>query len=125
MSKLSDELYDSLKDHIILKCGDGNRPESNIYDCWAPVEIKSILEDAHVHVHTVGYAHNKHSVSDPGAESTVLRVLFRCVDLVVVPCEFGKGIDVSCCYFPFGACEYIAFFYLFIVHNISSSQRAD
>ena len=48
MSKLSDELYDSLKDHIILKCGDGNRPESNIYDCWAPVEIKSILEDAHV-----------------------------------------------------------------------------
>ena len=43
---LTTEIYDSLKDHIIFTCGD--HLEDNIYDCWAPIEIKSILEDAHV-----------------------------------------------------------------------------
>lgn len=45
---LTNEIYDCLKDHLIFLCGDDGRPESNIYDCWAPIEIKSILEDAHV-----------------------------------------------------------------------------
>lgn len=43
---LTTEIYDCLKDHVILTCGD--RMEENVYDCWAPVEMVSILEDAHV-----------------------------------------------------------------------------
>lgn len=45
---LTIEIYDSLKDHLILSGGSDCHPEQNVYDSWAPVEIKSILEDAHV-----------------------------------------------------------------------------
>ncbi len=40
---LTTEIYDSLKDHVVFTCG-----EDKVYDCWAPIEIKSILTDAHV-----------------------------------------------------------------------------
>ena len=51
---LTETIYDCLKDHKIL-CAD--EPEHCIYDMWAPVELKSILEDAHVanavYVHSI------------------------------------------------------------------------
>lgn len=53
---LTIEVYDALKSHLIMMGGNDCTPEQNIYDCWAPVEIKSILEEAHVG-HSV-YIHN-------------------------------------------------------------------
>lgn len=55
MGLLTETIYDSLKDHKVLCAA---TPEECTYDSWAPVELKSILEDAHVansvYIHPTG-----------------------------------------------------------------------
>ncbi len=54
-TSLTTEIHDALKDHVLLTSEDD---AYNVYDMWTPVEMKSILEEAHVknsvYIHPTG-----------------------------------------------------------------------
>lgn len=54
-TSLTTEIHDALTDHILIS---GDNEAYNVYDMWAPIELKSILEEAHVknsvYIHPTG-----------------------------------------------------------------------